>query len=80
MVTASLPTKYRVLGFSDLIAPKMTSATCLGEEELVCLNLSLTPSDTFWKILHMVNLDALPFELALSFLDNWYLLHPARLI
>jgi hypothetical protein len=46
MAIASLPTKYLVLGFSDLIAVKMTSATCIGEEELVSLNLSLTPSDT----------------------------------
>jgi len=45
MATASLPTKYLVLGFSDLIAAKMTSATYMGEE--VCLNPSITPSDTF---------------------------------
>src|SRR5712692_10480237 len=45
LAAASLPTKYLVLGFSDLIAFKMTSATCVGEE--VCLNPSLAPSDIF---------------------------------
>ena len=31
IAAASLPTKYLVLGFSDLIAPKMTSATAMGQ-------------------------------------------------
>lgn len=31
MAAASSPTKYLVLGFSDLIAVKMTSATYMGE-------------------------------------------------
>src|SRR6476620_11125419 len=47
IATASLPTKYLVLGFSDLIALKMTSATCDGTDALAISNAALTPSDTF---------------------------------
>jgi hypothetical protein len=46
MIAASLTTKYLVLAFSDVIAFRITSATCIEEEELFS-NIGLNPSDTF---------------------------------
>src|SRR6187200_1951829 len=66
MAAASLPTRYLLLAFSDVIAFRITSATCIGDEELFS-NMGLNPSDTFFANSAYGELELAVFLAALEF-------------